>query len=192
MIEILDRFTRAVLYSSATANDIATAVAEAVKSRAYLSGAYLSGANLSGADLSGAYLSRAYLSGAYLSGAYLSRADLSGAYLSGADLSGAYLSGAYLSRADLSGAYLSGADLSGAQHVLRISGGRHDIVVSDTGMVSIGCHDYPIERWLASYKVIGQAENYGPEEIEDYADRLKLVANWISRQKAHTDQEKTA
>ena len=127
MIEILDRFTRAVLYSSATANDIATAVAEAVKSRAYLSGAYL-----------------------------------------------------------------SGADLSGAQHVLRISGGRHDIVVSDTGMVSIGCHDYPIERWLASYKVIGQAENYGPEEIEDYADRLKLVANWISRQKAHTDQEKTA
>src|SRR5690349_19997990 len=167
MIEILDRFTRAVLYSSATANDIATAVAEAVKSRAYLSGAYLSGANLS-------------------------RADLSGAYLSGADLSGAYLSGAYLSRADLSGAYLSGADLIGAQHVLRISGGRHDIVVSDTGVVSIGCHDYPIERWLGSYKVIGHTENYGPEEIDDYADRLKLVANWMSRQKAHTDQEKTA
>ena len=68
-MDILNRWTKAVLYSSATANSIAEAVLEAVTS-----GAYLSGANLSGA---------------YLSGAYLSGANLFGAYLSGADLFGA-------------------------------------------------------------------------------------------------------
>ena len=80
MIEILNRYTRAVLYSSATAETIAQAVVEARQS-----GANLSGANLSGADLSGANLSGANLSWANLSGADLSWANLSGANLSGDD-----------------------------------------------------------------------------------------------------------
>ena len=84
MIDILHRYTRAVLYTSATATEIAAAVVEASNARANLSGANLRGANLRGADLSGANLSGADLSGANLSGAYLSRAYLSGAYLSGA------------------------------------------------------------------------------------------------------------
>ena len=87
-VDILNRWTRAVLYHS-DLSDVREALVAAVKS----------GANLSGADLSGANLSGANLSGAYLSGA-----DLSGADLSGANLSGANLSGAYLSRANLSGA----------------------------------------------------------------------------------------
>ena len=107
-IEIKNRFTDAVLFTSNTAIDLAGAVKEAVKSRADLSGAYLIGADLSRADLSGADLI-----GANLSRANLSRADLSGAYLSGAYLSGAYLSGANLSRAYLSGA--QNADLAIAQ-----------------------------------------------------------------------------
>ena len=53
MIEILHRFTRAVLYSSASAAGIVDAVKEALASGANLSGAYLSRAYLSGADLSG-------------------------------------------------------------------------------------------------------------------------------------------
>jgi hypothetical protein len=129
MIDILNRWTRAVVYHSESAQTIAEAVAEAVERRAYLNRADLSGAYLSGADLNRAYLNRANLSDAnlsgadlnraYLSGAYLNRADLSGADLSGADLSGAnlsdaYLSGAYLSDANLSGANLSRANLSGA------------------------------------------------------------------------------
>jgi hypothetical protein len=93
MIEILNRYTRVVLYSSATAQTVAEAIAERRKkadetaSRADLSWADLSRANLSGANLSGANLSGANLSGANLSGADLSRADLSRANLSGANLS---------------------------------------------------------------------------------------------------------
>ena len=134
MINIVARYSGAVLYASASAGNIAEAVIEANLSRADLYGANLSGADLSGANLSGANLSRADLYGADLSradlsganlsganlsradlyGADLSRADLYGANLSGADLSGANLSGANLSRADLYGADLSGADLYGA------------------------------------------------------------------------------
>jgi hypothetical protein len=78
-IDILNRWTRAVIYHSETATTIAEAVIEA---RANLSRANLSGADLSGADLSRADLSRADLSGANLSGANLSRANLSRANLS--------------------------------------------------------------------------------------------------------------
>ena len=130
MIEIKDRYTGRVIYSSSAANTTKDALREANLSgadlsRANLSGADLSGAdlsraNLSGADLYGANLSRANLYGANLSGANLSGADLYGANLSGADLFRANLSGADLFRADLSranlyGANLSGADLSGAK-----------------------------------------------------------------------------
>ena len=99
MIVILHRYTKATLYASATANDIATVIVEAVKT-----GAHLRGADLDGADLDGAYLRGANLRGAYLCGA-----DLYGAYLRGANLGGADLGGA-----DLRGAYLRGANLRGA------------------------------------------------------------------------------
>lgn len=69
MIEILHRYTKAVLYKQETAADIAEAVIAAALSRANLIEANLSRANLSGANLSRANLS----------GADLSRADLSGA-----------------------------------------------------------------------------------------------------------------
>jgi uncharacterized protein YjbI with pentapeptide repeats len=65
MIDILNRWTRAVVYHSESAQTIAEAVAEAVERGANLSGADLSAAYLSRADLSAANLSDAYLSGAY-------------------------------------------------------------------------------------------------------------------------------
>ena len=49
MIDILHRYTRAVLYTSATATEIAAAVVEASNARADLSGADLRRADLSGA-----------------------------------------------------------------------------------------------------------------------------------------------
>jgi hypothetical protein len=107
MIEIVNRWTRAVIFSGEYAS-LKEAVEQAVRSRANLSEAYLSEAYLSGADLSGANLSEAYLSGADLSGANLSEAYLSRADLSRADLSRADLSRADLSRADLSRAILPG------------------------------------------------------------------------------------
>ncbi len=106
-IDILHRYTGAVLYSSATAQTIAEAVLEAAKSGANLSRANLSWADLSWANLSGANLSRANLSRANLSRANLSWADLSWADLSRANLSGADLSGANLSWAKGLNKYLT-------------------------------------------------------------------------------------
>ena len=113
-IDIIERWTRAVLYHSENASDIRAAVLQAIKAGANLSGANLSYANLSYANLSGANLSGAYLSGANLSGANLSDANLSGANLSDANLSYANLSDANLSDANLSYANLSDANLSDA------------------------------------------------------------------------------
>ena len=59
MIEIVSRYTGAVLHSCATADDIAAALLEAVRG-----GADLRGANLGGADLLGATLYGANLGGA--------------------------------------------------------------------------------------------------------------------------------
>ena len=71
-MEILNRYSRAVLYSSATADTIAKAVIEA-----NLRGADLREANLRGADLRGADLHEANLRGANLHGANLHGANLS-------------------------------------------------------------------------------------------------------------------
>jgi hypothetical protein len=119
MTDIINRYTKAVIYTGLPDEELRATVARAVQDRANLREANLRGANLSGADLSGADLRGADLSGADLSGAdlseaYLSGANLRGADLSGADLRGADLSEAYLSEADLRGANLRGADLSGA------------------------------------------------------------------------------
>jgi len=87
MIEILNRYTKAVLYRSETATTVSQAVSEAVKS-----GSDLRYSNLSGSDLSGSYLSGSNLSGSDLRGSNLSYSDLSGSNLSGSNLSGSDLS----------------------------------------------------------------------------------------------------
>ena len=121
MIEILHRYTKAVMYRSETAETVAQAVSEAVKAKAYLSGA----------DLSGADLRSANLRSADLSGADLRSADLSGADLRSANLSCAYLRSANLSCAYLSGADLSCADMRGIKNIPAISAAR--LVVAPEG-----------------------------------------------------------
>jgi uncharacterized protein YjbI with pentapeptide repeats len=114
-INILNRYTGAVLYASATATtEIAVAVSEALKSGADLRSANLRSADLSGANLYGASLSSADLRSANLYGADLRSADLSSADLYGASLYGASLSSADLRSANLYGADLRSADLSSA------------------------------------------------------------------------------
>ena len=75
-INILHRYTGAVLYSSATAQTIAEAVAEATKRGANLECANLRGANLRGANLECANLECANLRGANLECANLECANL--------------------------------------------------------------------------------------------------------------------
>ena len=113
-IEILSRYTGALLYSSVTAQTIAEAVVEAVRNGANLCGANLCGPNLVRANLDGANLVRANLDGANLCGANLCGANLCGANLVRANLDGANLVRAHLVRANLCGANLCGANLDGA------------------------------------------------------------------------------
>ena len=114
MIEIIHRYTNAVLYRAESATTLREAVEAGVAAGADLRGAYLRGADLTDAYLRGADLTDADLRGAYLRGADLADADLRGAYLTDADLADADLRGADLTDADLRGAYLRGADLADA------------------------------------------------------------------------------
>jgi uncharacterized protein YjbI with pentapeptide repeats len=91
MIEIKHRYGARVLYTAANAQDVRSAVREAVAAKADLRGANLYGANLYGANLRGANLRGADLYGADLYGADLRGADLYGADLRGANLRGAGL-----------------------------------------------------------------------------------------------------
>ena len=154
MIEIKNRFSGAVIFSSDEAKTLLEAVKAAIASRADLSRANLSRAYLSCADLSGAYLSCADLSGADLFGADLSGADLFGADLSGANLSGADLSGANLSGAYLSGANLSGADLSGADL------SRADLFGANLSGANLSCADLSgaknVEKMILQHQIVPQ------------------------------------
>jgi uncharacterized protein YjbI with pentapeptide repeats len=200
MIEILNRWTQAVLYTSDTANTPGAAAIEALGKEADLRGANLREADLREADLREANLREADLCGANLREADLRGADLCGADLCGADLCGADLCGANLRGADLCGANLRGADLCGAdlcganlrganlreadlcgadlcgakQCVLRIQGSRHEITCVDDD-VRIGCHRRTLAQWLTIYAKIGAEENYSAEQIAEYWAHLKHI-----------------
>lgn len=53
---------------------------------------------------------------------------------------------------------------------------RHNIVMTDGQLVSIGCEQYPLEHWLEHYKEIGTKHNYTEEEIEACGKILKGLA----------------
>ena len=123
MIEILHRYTQAVLYSCATAQTVAEAVAEANRTRADLRGADLRGADLRGADLRGA--------------------DLRGADLYEANLRGADLRGA-----DLYEANLRGADLPDNYRIASLCFGGWGVTVTPIH-TQIGCERHPNQSWLS-------------------------------------------
>ena len=93
-------------------------------------------ADLLGADLRGADLRGADLLGADLRGADLREADLREAYLLGADLRGA----------DLREANLRWANLSGTG-IKIFQAGLWTAIIS-RNVISIGCQQHPIEKWM--------------------------------------------
>ena len=133
MIDIVHRYTKAVLYHSDTAQTIVEAMTEARKKDA----------NLQGADLWCADLHGANLQGANLQGANLQGADLWCADLQGADLHGANLQGADLWCADL-----QGADLPAVYRIASLCFGGWPITATPTE-TSIGCERHPNEAWLS-------------------------------------------
>ncbi len=167
-VEILKRYTRAVLYSSKTAQTIAEAVVEAVSRRANLGGANLEGANLEGANLEGA--------------------NLEGANLGRAYLEGANLGGANLGRANLEGAYLEGANLEGAKGLLpngivplQIGGNRHWLIVQKPGHIKIGCEDHDVAWWEEHYAAVGRREHYTEKQVLEYRRHIQYAKEWMDR-----------
>ncbi len=156
--DILNRFTKAVMYHSEDCSELAPAVIEAIAKRADLQGADLRGAYLRGADLQGA--------------------DLQGAYLQGA-----YLQGAYLRGADLRGADLQGADLRGAEGVtpvvLQIGGTRDWIIVREAGHITIGCEHHTLVWWEEHYRAMGRCENYTDTQVAEYQAHIAHCRQWM-------------
>ena len=151
MIDILNRWTGAVLYHSEEAQTIAEAVKKAREARANLYAANLSRADLSGADLS--------------------RADLSGADLSRANLSGA----------DLSGANLSGAEglLPNGLIPLQIFGTKHALIVKEPGHITVGCEHHPVAWWEEHYAAVGRREDYTATQRNEYRNFIALAKDWM-------------
>jgi hypothetical protein len=114
MIEILHRYTKAVLYRSETATTVKDAVFEAVQAKSNLSGSDLRGSNLRDSDLRGSDLRGSDLRGSDLRDSNLSDSNLRGSDLSDSNLSGSNLSGSNLSDSNLRDSDLRGSDLSGS------------------------------------------------------------------------------
>ena len=152
MVEIVNRYTRALLYASTTVADITAAVIEAARS---------------GASLRGAYLGSAYLEGANLEGVDLRAADLSGANLRDANLRGAYLEGAI-------------GLLSNGSVPLQIGGTRNWIIVREAGKITIGCMHESVEWWEEHHAAVGRREHYTTEEIAEYVAHIAYCKAWMA------------
>ena len=92
-----------------------------------------------------------------------------------ANLSEANLRGANLSEANLSEADLRGANLRGA--LIFIHGSRHQLQYNkEINELRIGCHVHSLDKWLKSYKSIGDEECYTEEQIEEYKQYMDMLA----------------
>ena len=85
-----------------------------------------------------------------------------------------------LSEADLRGANLRGADLRGAklsEALIFIHGSRHQLQYNkEINELRIGCHVHSLDKWLKSYKSIGDEECYTEEQIEEYKQYMDMLA----------------
>ena len=59
---------------------------------------------------------------------------------------------------------------------VQIQGSRHLITHHSPGHLAIGCMVEPIPEWLADYKIIGEAEGYTGEQIEEYGNHIRYMA----------------
>jgi len=117
VIEILHRYTKAVIYKSEIAKTVARAVCEAVKAKSDLRYSDLSGSNLSGSNLSGSDLSGSNLSGSNLSGSNMRGSDVGDSNLSGSTLRCSALSGSGRGGYDVNDSNLRGSNLRGSKEI---------------------------------------------------------------------------
>ena len=70
---------------------------------------------------------------------------------------------------------------------LYFQGSRHPITVVSAERVHVGCHCYPLARWLKSYRAVGKKEGYSDKEIEEYGVYFTMVSNILELRGKHHD-----
>jgi carbonic anhydrase/acetyltransferase-like protein (isoleucine patch superfamily) len=61
---------------------------------------------------------------------------------------------------------------------LAVQGTRHIAIQHSPGKIAVGCQVHTYAEWKRHHKLIGEANNYTPEEIEEYGRILDfLIAN---------------
>lgn len=166
MIEIKNRFTHEVLFTSKTAATVRAAVSEAARKGVSIYCADLRNADLQGVHFRHAELWNVDFRGADLRRAYFDRADLRGANLRGADLSGAGLVGARLAPTDGLTFY---AGPSGPGHLIPLdANGKHDR--DGEWHVTIGCWQ---DKTLDDLRALINDEAEWPEATGYERDRRR-------------------
>ena len=56
-----------------------------------------------------------------------------------------------------------------------IVGSKHSLTYTGKRTLSIGCHNYPIDRWLESFEIIGKKEGYSNDQIKEYGEYIKAI-----------------
>ena len=56
-----------------------------------------------------------------------------------------------------------------------VNGSKHPVTYKCNYTLSIGCHNYSIDKWLDKCAVIGKKEGYSEEQIKEYQTYIKMA-----------------
>ena len=56
-----------------------------------------------------------------------------------------------------------------------IVGSKHPITYTGNNTLSIGCHNFTIDKWKECFKTVGEKEDYSNEQIEEYYQYILMV-----------------
>jgi UDP-3-O-[3-hydroxymyristoyl] glucosamine N-acyltransferase len=66
------------------------------------------------------------------------------------------------------------------QKNLYIVGSKHVVTYTGNNTLSIGCHNYTIDKWLEKFEIVGKKEGYTDAEISEYKEYI-LMAEKFSK-----------
>ena len=69
-----------------------------------------------------------------------------------------------------------------------IQGSRHALTLCSLTQIAIGCHVHDIAEWQEKYKVIGRAEGYTKEQIDEYGEHIDYLAKIAKRLRAKKEE----
>lgn len=63
-----------------------------------------------------------------------------------------------------------------------ITGSSHTLTYTGNNTLSIGCHNYTIDKWLEKFEIIGKKENYSLEQIEEYRKYILIIKQFAENE----------